>query len=62
MESSIVESSINMQEVFANAMINDFLGSILHTLFLSPFSIFVYGGIAILILRVIFAKIRNKKK
>lgn len=66
MESSIIENSItnskDLQEAFANAIYHDFLGSLLHTLFLSPVSIFVYGAIAILIIRIIIAKRKGNKK
>ncbi len=60
MESSIIESSVNLQEALANGMINGFLPSLIQTLFFSPVSILVYGGIAILILRFIWAKIKKK--
>ena len=62
MESSIVESSVDLHEALANGMINGFLPSLLQTMFFSPVSILVYGGIAILILRFIWAKIRKRKK
>lgn len=60
MESSIIESSVNLQEALANGMINGFLAGLIQTLFFSPVSILVYGGIAILIFRFIWAKIKKK--
>ena len=61
MESSIIESSVNLQEVLADSMINGFLATVIQIMFFSPVSILVYGGIAILILRFIWAKIRKRK-
>ena len=61
MESSIIESSVNLKEALADGMINDFLVGLIQTLFFSPVSILVYGGIAILIFRFIWTKIKVKK-
>ena len=62
MESSIIESSVNLQEVLADGMINGFLATVIQVMFFSPVSILVYGGIAILILFLLTHLMRGATK